>query len=240
MVFNISAGHAAVGKGAVGAVGILNESVEDRRVKNEVIRLLRLLGHTVYDCTVDSGNASQILSGIVQKCNQHKVDVDVSIHFNSGANDKSGNGKTTGTEVFIYDTKSTVAKKYALDVVNAIERLGFRNRGVKTNSGLYFLKYTNAQAILIECCFVDDKDDALLYDYQKMAEAIVYGLTGQQYIEPKIEVNTESTKKGAETATGDANAIYRVQVGAFHNKANADALKDKLGESGFTGFITKA
>jgi N-acetylmuramoyl-L-alanine amidase len=34
--------------------------------------------------------------------------------------------------------------------------------------------------MLVECCFVDDKDDVQLYDCQKMAEAIVYGITGQR------------------------------------------------------------
>ena len=33
--------------------------------------------------------------------------------------------------------------------------------------------------MLIECCFVDDKDDAKLYNYKRMAEAIVRGITGQ-------------------------------------------------------------
>ena len=32
----------------------------------------------------------------------------------------------------------------------------------------------------IECCFVDDRDDVQLYDCQKMAEAIVFGITGQR------------------------------------------------------------
>ena len=51
--YNVHAGHCPQGKGASGAVGILQESVEDRIVKNEVIRLLRAEGNTVYDCTCD-------------------------------------------------------------------------------------------------------------------------------------------------------------------------------------------
>ncbi len=49
--YNVHAGHCPQGQGASGAVGILQESVEDRIVKNEVIRLLRAEGNTVYDCT---------------------------------------------------------------------------------------------------------------------------------------------------------------------------------------------
>ena len=238
MIFNIHAGHNPAGKTACGAVSILNESKEDRIVKNEVIRQLQLMGHTVYDCTVDDGaNASDVLRRIVAKCNAHRVDLDVSIHFNAGAGDTAGNGRNTGTEVFIYDNKSTVAKKYARNIVNAIEQLGFKNRGVKTNPSLYVLKNTKAQALLVECCFVDDADDARLYDARAMADAIVFGLTGKKYEEPKI---TAIGGDGAETNTGQPDAIYRVQVGAYRNSANAEELQTKLKAAGFDSFVTRA
>ena len=38
--YNIHAGHCPQGKGASGAVGYLKESIEDRKVKGEVIGLL--------------------------------------------------------------------------------------------------------------------------------------------------------------------------------------------------------
>ena len=51
--YNVHAGHCPQDEGAYGAVGILQESVEDRIVKNAVISKLEALGHTVYDCTCD-------------------------------------------------------------------------------------------------------------------------------------------------------------------------------------------
>ena len=39
--YNIHAGHCPQGQGASGAVGILQESVEDRKVKNRVISALK-------------------------------------------------------------------------------------------------------------------------------------------------------------------------------------------------------
>ena len=109
------------------------------------------------------------------KCNKHKADLDVSIHFNAGAGDKKGNGKTTGTEVYVYSATSA-AKPAAERVVKKIAALGFKNRGVKIRTDLYVLSQTNSPAMLIECCFVDDKDDVELYDYKKMAAAIVAGI----------------------------------------------------------------
>ena len=45
MRINVHAGHNPAGKVACGAVGLIQESVEDRRVKDEVISQLRQLGH---------------------------------------------------------------------------------------------------------------------------------------------------------------------------------------------------
>lgn len=181
MRINVHAGHNPDGKTACGAVGILKESTEARRVKNKVNAILKAQGHTVYDCTVDNGTSQgDVLHKIVTKCNAHAADLDVSIHFNSGAADRNGNGRTTGTEVLIYSSGSK-AKPYAQNIVNAISALGFKNRGVKYADSLYVLRKTKAPALLVECCFVDDRDDAELYDADTMAAAIAAGITGQVY-----------------------------------------------------------
>lgn len=174
MVINVHAGHNPAGKVASGAAGYLIESVEDRIVKDKVIELLRENGHTVYDCTEDNGTSQQdVLNKIIEKCNSHNVDIDVSIHFNAGAADRDNN--TTGTEVYVYGLNAG-AIDYAQRVLNRICALGFRNRGIKVNTGLAVLRRTKAPAMLIECCFVDDKDDVALYDAEKMARAIASGI----------------------------------------------------------------
>ena len=178
MIINVHAGHADYGKGACGAVGAyLNESIEDRKVKNIVIDLLRAQGHTVYDCTVDVGSTqTAVLKGIVSKCNAHKVDLDVSIHFNSA-------GETAhGTEVWIRE--GSASRPYAEKIVNSIASLGFRNRGVKTTQNLYVLNHTKAPALLVECCFVNNAEDASLYNPETMAQAIVMGITGGANVNP--------------------------------------------------------
>lgn len=241
MRINVHAGHNPDGKVGCGAVGIIRESTENRNVKNEVIRLLVALGHEVYDCTVDNGtSANNVLTNIVQQCNAHDVDLDVSIHFNAGVGDTTGNGKTTGVEVLVYSDASK-AKPYAEKVCAAIVELGFRNRGVKTNSKLYVLRKTKAPAMLVECCFVDDADDVALYDYKSMAEAIVYGITGQKYEEPVNDASDDDAYlSGSETAMGDSKALYRVQVGAYGVKDNAVTMQKRLQTAGFDAAIVKA
>ena len=98
---------------------------------------------------------------------------------------------------------------------------------VKNASYLYVLKNTKAPAMLIECCFVDDKDDVALYDYKSMAEAIVYGITGQKHSEP--------AEKGEE----EVKTLYRVQVGAYSIKSNAEAMQKRIKEAGFDAIIVK-
>ena len=224
MRINVSAGHNPDGKVACGAVGLLKESTEARRVTNEVVRLLKEQGHTVYNCTCDNGTSQgDVLKKIVAKCNQHSVDLDVSIHFNAGASAQKKNGQTTGTEVLVYNDSSK-AMAAAQRVAKQISALGFKNRGIKIRDGLYFLRNTKSPAMLIECCFVDDGDDAALYDYKKMAAAIVQGITG-------VKVNDTKTDQK------QTQKLYKVQVGAYSTRDAAQKVVDKLKKAGFDGAI---
>lgn len=239
MRINVHAGHNPDGKVACGAVGFILESTEARRVKDEVIGQLRQLGHTVYDCTCNNGTSEQDnLNRIVNACNARSVDLDVSIHFNSGAKDSVGNGKTTGTEVLIYDNTSK-SKPYAEKVCASIAELGFRNRGIKIRPKFRVLKDTKAPAMLIECCFIDDKDDVQLYDYRRMAEAIVYGITGQ-YVESEEDKENDPVLPGEETPRGEKDSLYRVQIGAFGIKSNALTIADRVRAAGFEAIVIKS
>lgn len=178
MKINIHAGHNPDGMAACGAVGLIRESTEARTVKDKVIEKLVSMGHTVHDCTCNNGTSQQdVLKRIVAACNTHTVDLDISIHFNAGAQVES-DGKTTGTEVLVYNN-ATRAVPWAKQIVESIAALGYRNRGIKDRPELYVLKHTKAPALLIECCFVDDPDDVAIYNADRMAAAIVAGITGQ-------------------------------------------------------------
>lgn len=176
---NISAGHNPANRTACGAVGFLNESNQARKVTKKVIKLLKAKGHIVYDCTCNNGSSqSDVLQKIVSKCNAHTVDLNISIHFNAGRNDKKGDGRTGGCEVLLTE-KSGIKAKAAEAICKEITKLGFSNRGVKITNSLYFLNHTKAPAILIEVCFVDDVDDYKLYkigNYKAVVKAIATGI----------------------------------------------------------------
>ena len=161
-VYNVHAGHSLKCRGVS---DLLDEVTEDRKVKNKLIELLRANGDTVYDCTDDySTTQSANLSSIVSKCNAHNVDLDISIHLNSARNDRVGDGKCGGVEVYGYDDRIYgVAYKIAENIANTLG-IGFHGAPVKYNKELYVLRKTRAKAILIECCFVDDRDDVSRWD----------------------------------------------------------------------------
>ncbi len=172
----VHAGHNPSGKIACGASDLLDESTEARWVAKKVIKLLRKNGIKAVNCTVNNGTSqSDVLSKICAKCNAvADAGLHISIHFNSGRSDKKGDGRTGGTEVLLTGNvadKGDIAKR----ICNQMAKLGFTNRGVKTRTDLYFLNHTKAPALLVEVCFVDDKDDYMLYkaDRLDVAEAIV-------------------------------------------------------------------
>lgn len=169
---NFSAGHNPDGKIASGAIGIIKESTEARNVVSHMVKFAKAEGKTVYDCTCNNGTGQKdVLKKICAKCNQHKVDLDISIHFNSF------NGSAKGVEVIYVNKKvASVAASVAKSVSS---KLGIVNRGIKYRDNLYFLNNTASPAILIECCFVDNKEDVSKYNAEKMAKAIIEGILGK-------------------------------------------------------------
>ena len=237
MKFNVHAGHGAQDSKSPGAVGLIKESIENRKVKDEVISLLRKEGHTVYDCTVDYPSSQQdALNKIIEKCNSNNVDLDISIHFNSGANDERGNGNTTGVEVLVYKLGGE-AEKVSKRVVNQISKLNLKNRGVKVRNNLAFLKNTKATSLLIECCFVDDKDDVNAYNYKTMAKAIVEGILNKT-INTDNTSNTNNTKYTNCILYGnDIDKVAAEILGWAKNDCIIKNVKDHIAWEGTNLFV---
>ena len=161
-----------------GAVGCgYTEAVETRRMANAVAPLLRAYGFGValYDQSKDAykvvtQGGSLPLSGISYV---------IEFHLNSAANDPKGNGRTTGTEIFVHTNEQGVTVEQA--ILRRVCALGFKNRGVKRSSGLAVLKHVFKRGVshaLVETCFIDDRDDMDLYGrkFDAVARAIADGV----------------------------------------------------------------
>ena len=254
--YNVHGGHSLKCRGVS---NLLDEVNEDRAVKNKLIELLRANGHTVYDCTDDySTTQSANLSSIVSKCNAHNVDLDISIHLNSARNDPNGDGKCGGVEVYGYDDRIYgVAYRIAESIANTLG-IGFHGKPVKYNTGLYVLRKTRAKAILIECCFVDDKDDVNRWNATKCAMAIASALgcktnvsatpvkqntnVSRETYFPVFKTNSCSIVDGLKSIGVDSSFEYRQRIAIKNGVANYKGTapqNDKLVSLGKKGKLIK-
>lgn len=160
------------------------------------------------------------LTEVIKECNTFKPDLAIDIHNNAGGGD--------GAEVY-YHYKGGTSKTLAQNVLNEIVKTGQNSRGVKTklnaNGTDYFgfIRQTNAPAILIECAFVDNKNDIKIIDTE--AERKAMGVAIAKGILKTLNINTEDSK------------TYSVQVGKYKDKVNAIAMQKKLKSAGFDAII---
>ena len=195
-----------------GSRGILDELTEDRLVKNAVIKYLKQLGHEVLDVTPpdSTSTSSADLAYGVNKANEIRADLFVSIHFNKAYNSYNG---ALGSEVCVYSTYDIAQR-----VVNGLGELGFKNRGQKIRTGLYELRNTSMKAMIVETCFVEATEDVALYKRlgpdavgKKIAESIANNKT-QVVPLPDNPSNIESSYRVRITAS-----ILNVRKGAGTN-----------------------
>ncbi len=186
----INVGHTLSGYGT-GANGIKNESVENRKVATILERLLKEKNHEVIISKVDKAKSvSEYLKKCTDIANNSNAELCISIHFNAF------NTLAQGVECYYYQGNDK-GRKLASRICEEIERLGYKNRGAKDGSHLHMLKNTSMTAVLVECMFIDNKEDVYRYDEEEMARAICDGVLG-----------------GSER-------VYRVCVGSFKSRENA-------------------
>jgi N-acetylmuramoyl-L-alanine amidase len=170
--------------------------------------------------------------------NRLNVDAYVSIHANAfGSTWNDANG----IETYVYTTNHQETYQLAQKVQNNMVSLtGLKSRGVKT-ANFHVLRETNMPAILVECGFMTNRNEAALMrtdDYQrKCAQAIVDALAAQYNLTrnapPPQPPNPPSNPAPPPVRSG----LFKVQAGAFSEKSNADAHVRKLKSDGFEAFV---
>ncbi len=141
--------------------------------------------------------------------------------------------KAKGIETFTYLNGSEKAKSLAYKVQSGLVGVEFVNRGVK-EANFHVLRETKTTSILIEVGFLDNTTDNNLFDSKRneIVKAITKAILSQIGITYK-EVGKVATPTPVK-ATCD---LFKVQVGAFGLKSNADDLKKELEKLGYKPFI---
>lgn len=180
-----------------------------------------------------SSDVDRTSGQITKACNSSGADLAIDIHNNAGGGD--------GAEVYYYSGGGT-SKTLANNILTEIKALGQNSRGAKTRVAsngsdyYYFIRETAPPAVIVECAFVDNKTDMKILDttaeQKNMGVAIAKGALKTLGIAYKTPTATAKP-----TNTSTSKKIYRVQVGAFTDKTNAENMQKKLKAAGYDAII---
>lgn len=150
------------------------------------------------------------LYDICADANNWGADLFVSNHFNAAGGD--------GYEALVYgENRRDLGQLFEKHVLSA----GQNSRGVKLRPGLVVLRDTRMPAVLNEGAFVDNKTDIddwnEDHELKKLGEAYAKAAAEYLQLEPKT--------------------LYRVQVGAFAQRENAQRLAEELQSKGYDTLI---
>lgn len=164
------------------------------------------------------------------KANMANADIFLSVHINSAVNTTA-----RGFESYIYpnagSATSALQNVMHSEIVKQISGVaGFDDRG-KKQANFAVLRQSKMKAILTENLFISNPADAALLKtdsyLDKLSTGHILGL--EKFLGLK---KIERPPKPAPTGK-----LYIVQVGAFEDKANAEALAKDLQKAGYRPFI---
>ena len=173
---------------APGASGIIDETLEDRKIFLSSKSYLEKYNSFVDCYPGNMNNANTELMYGINKANSNSVDLFYSVHLNKAYDIYNG---AIGAEVWVHPNASSSTISIANRILNNLKNLGFLNRGVKTSSELAELNSTNMEAMIIECFFCEATTDVSIY---KKYGAKELGFAIANGIDPKVIKNTNSNE----------------------------------------------
>lgn len=202
------------------AYGNTNEMVQCCRIADACEIALKRCGFEVIN------NKTGSMEERVAESNRWGADLHMPIHTNAF------NGVVAGTRIMSYDLSGAgyKASKAVFDVLAPVTPGTSEN--VSARPGLYETRCSNAPCVYVEAEFHDVPKIAqwIIENVVLIGEAIAEGVCnyfGVKYVAPKVEPES----------TGDT--LYRIQVGAFRVRENAEAQMAKLKADGYDAFIVE-
>lgn len=207
-------------------------SLKEKHIALKLVQYVQESLTSGYEADVYLTRSSDVYVGLydrARQANEREADLFVSIHVNAGGGE--------GLESYIYSGTvnqktpeyQSIIHEHVMDVLKQYE---VQNRGLK-EANLAVLRETAMPAVLLEVLFIDNtKDRELLQSdrfLRNVADGIAVGIGDALHLPEKKRSNS-----GDNEATTE---LYRVQVGAFGSKENAEELGARLSEAGFESFI---
>lgn len=201
------------------AYGNTNECEQCNRIADAAKTALERCGFTV-----KKAPKGQTMSTSIAESNAWGADLHLPIHTNAGG----GNG----TMCMVY-SNAAENMKYAKPIYNTVQAVtpGKINYDVQVRSDLAELNSTNAIAVYTEVDFHDNPDIAkwIINNPQTIGEAFAKGVCqafGVTYKAPSTTTKNTANK-----------TVYRIQLGAYSDKKNAENFLKKIKAAGFTNAI---
>ena len=162
----------------------------------------------------------------VAESNAFGADIHIAIHTNATAK----HNVTGGSQVLLYSI-SGEREKAGNAVLSRLSPItpGKSAERLVLKPDFYEVRATKGIALYCECEFHDTQlgSDFIINNTDKIGEAIAYGICDYYGIVPKNK----------NSAPQNDGTLYRVQVGAFSVRENAENYLIKLKNAGFDGFI---
>ena len=208
------------------------EWVLNSRIANILEALLKPYNCEVLRVDDVTGVTDISNSNRAKRANEWGADIYISIHHNAGLSGRSGGG----TVVYYSSSKPERPVQANLLYKAVVAQTGLvGNRSSKViKKGFTVIKKANAPSFLIENGFMDSPTDVPIILSEDHANKTAQGLLNFLVTQWKLTKLTEPEKDEPEA---NDETVYRVQCGAFRNKANAEALRDKLKADGYEAVV---
>ena len=206
-------------------------SYKGRKEKDDVLKLGLAVAKELrrYGIEVDEIRTKDVTVSLKERSDfEKKKDYDYFISFHRNAFKPE---QASGVETFTYINQTAKAKSLADIIQKNLVDIGFIDRKVK-KANFHVLRETKSVAVLIEVGFIDNTKDNELYDakFEKIVEAIAKAILDE------VGIKYELQGKEKLEAT-DGRILYRVMVGSYADKSNANKQIEKLNKAGFDAVI---
>ncbi len=199
------------------AYGNTNEMEQCNRIADYAKTALERCGFSV-----KKAPKGQDMYKTIAESDNWGADLHIPIHTNAA------NGKTTGGTLVMLFSNTKANNKAGNAILSAVAPLSpGKDYALWYRPGLAELNSTKAIATYLEVEFHDTKEGAkwIINNAQAIGEAIAKGVCN--YYGKKYKAPTEE----------NSSKVYRVQVGAYSSKANAEAMLKKVKAAGFKDAI---